>query len=108
MWADPTPSLANRINCDWPAQTLSGPLKVLSTGLARPLLIHAKNFTLFIKNTVTFSKFNFSKTNALDTWDSAYFKHCRYDALSNPYCPVFGIGDLIAAAGGDFEDLALL
>ncbi|KAM4856544.1 P2X purinoceptor 6 isoform X1 [Urocitellus parryii] len=74
----------------------------------RPLLIHAKNFTLFIKNTVTFSKFNFSKTNALDTWDSAYFKHCRYDALSSPYCPVFGIGDLIAAAGGDFEDLALL
>ncbi|XP_047416407.1 P2X purinoceptor 6 isoform X3 [Sciurus carolinensis] len=74
----------------------------------RPLLIQAKNFTLFIKNTVTFSKFNFSKTNALDTWDTAYFKHCRYDALSSPYCPVFGIGDLIAAAGGDFEDLALL
>ncbi|XP_029423740.1 P2X purinoceptor 6 isoform X3 [Nannospalax galili] len=27
----------------------------------KPLLIQAKNFTLFIKNTVTFSKFNFSK-----------------------------------------------
>uniref|UniRef100_I3MQI8 Purinergic receptor P2X 6 n=1 Tax=Ictidomys tridecemlineatus TaxID=43179 RepID=I3MQI8_ICTTR len=81
---------------------------VESGTVPKPLLIHAKNFTLFIKNTVTFSKFNFSKTNALDTWDSAYFKHCRYDALSSPYCPVFGIGDLIAAAGGDFEDLALL
>lgn len=27
----------------------------------KPLLIQAENFTLFIKNTVTFSKFNFSK-----------------------------------------------
>nr|XP_048308319.1 P2X purinoceptor 6 isoform X2 [Myodes glareolus] len=74
----------------------------------KPLLVQAKNFTLFIKNTVTFSKFNFSKTNALDTWDSTYFKHCRYDPHSSPYCPVFRIGDLVAMAGGDFEDLALL
>nr|XP_054325097.1 uncharacterized protein LOC129022862 isoform X6 [Pongo pygmaeus] len=28
---------------------------------SRPLLVQAQNFTLFIKNTVTFSKFNFSK-----------------------------------------------
>ncbi|KAL6046628.1 hypothetical protein STEG23_017534 [Scotinomys teguina] len=74
----------------------------------KPLLVQAKNFTLFIKNTVTFSKFNFSKTNTLDTWDSTYFKHCRYDPHSSPYCPVFRIGDLVAMAGGDFEDLALL
>ncbi|XP_029423741.1 P2X purinoceptor 6 isoform X4 [Nannospalax galili] len=52
----------------------------------KPLLIQAKNFTLFIKNTVTFSKFNFS----------------------NPYCPVFYIGDIVTMAGEDFEDLALL
>lgn len=49
-----------------------------------------------------------SRTNALDTWDSTYFKHCRYDPRSSPYCPVFRIGDLVAMAGGDFEDLALL
>lgn len=75
---------------------------------ARPLLIQAENFTLLIKNTVTFSKFNFSKANFLDTWDAAYFKQCHYDSLSGPYCPVFRIGDLVAAAGGDFEDLALM
>ncbi|XP_021107910.1 P2X purinoceptor 6 isoform X3 [Heterocephalus glaber] len=74
----------------------------------RPLLIQAENFTLLIKNTVTFSKFNFSKTNSLDTWDASYFKQCRYDPLSSPYCPVFRIGDLVTAAGGDFEDLALM
>nr|XP_019613268.1 PREDICTED: P2X purinoceptor 6 isoform X4 [Rhinolophus sinicus] len=79
-----------------------------STVPVKPLLLQAKNFTLFIKNTVTFSKFNFSKSNALETWDNTYFKLCRYDPLSSPFCPVFRIGDLVAAAGGDFEDLALL
>ncbi|XP_070331840.1 P2X purinoceptor 6 isoform X3 [Odocoileus virginianus] len=74
----------------------------------KPLLLQAENFTLFIKNTVTFSKFNFSKSNALDTQDPTYFKLCRYDPRSSPACPVFRIGDLVAAAGGVFEDLALL
>ncbi|XP_070131316.1 P2X purinoceptor 6 isoform X6 [Equus przewalskii] len=74
----------------------------------KPLLVQAENFTLFIKNTVTFSKFNFSKSNALETWDATYFKRCRYDPRFSPYCPVFRIGDLVAMAGGVFEDLALL
>ncbi|XP_033295507.2 P2X purinoceptor 6 isoform X2 [Orcinus orca] len=74
----------------------------------KPLLVQAENFTLFIKNTVTFSKFNFSKSNALDTQDPTYFKRCRYDPRSSPSCPVFRIRDLMAAAGGVFEDLALL
>ncbi|XP_004592200.2 P2X purinoceptor 6 [Ochotona princeps] len=74
----------------------------------RPLLAQAENFTLFIKNTVTFRKFNFSKSNALETWDTDYFKDCRYHPRTSPYCPVFRIGDLVTEAGGDFEDLALL
>ncbi|XP_058388074.1 P2X purinoceptor 6 isoform X4 [Diceros bicornis minor] len=74
----------------------------------KPLLLQAENLTLFIKNTVTFSKFNFSRSNALETWDATYFKRCRYDPRFSPYCPVFRIGDLVAAAGGVFEDLALL
>ncbi|XP_006894672.1 PREDICTED: P2X purinoceptor 6 [Elephantulus edwardii] len=74
----------------------------------KPLLAQAENFTLFIKNTVTFSKFNFSKSNTLETWDATYFKCCRYDPTASPYCPVFRIGDLVQAAGGAFEDLALL
>eukprot|EP00069_Balaena_mysticetus_P000520 bmy_14705T0 len=47
-------------------------------------------------------------SNALDTQDPTYFKRCRYDPRSSPSCPVFRIGDLVAAAGGVFEDLALL
>ncbi|XP_036612238.1 P2X purinoceptor 6 [Trichosurus vulpecula] len=74
----------------------------------KPQLLEAENFTLFIKSSISFPKFNFFKTNTLETWDNTYFKGCRYDALSSPFCPVFRVGDVVEAAGGDFEDLALL
>uniref|UniRef100_F7AWH5 Uncharacterized protein n=1 Tax=Equus caballus TaxID=9796 RepID=F7AWH5_HORSE len=47
-------------------------------------------------------------STALETWDTTYFKHCSYDPRFCPYCPVFRIRDLVAMAGGIFEDLALL
>ncbi|XP_051829221.1 P2X purinoceptor 6 isoform X8 [Antechinus flavipes] len=48
------------------------------------------------------------RANTLETRDGGYFKRCRYHALASPLCPVFRVGDVVAAAGGDFEDLALL
>ncbi|NXJ95098.1 P2RX6 protein, partial [Corythaixoides concolor] len=74
----------------------------------KPLLAEAKNFTLFIKNTVHFTKFNFSKCNTLQTTDPTYFKSCTYDPSFNPSCPVFRVRDMVEAAGETFEDLALL
>ncbi|XP_051829215.1 P2X purinoceptor 6 isoform X2 [Antechinus flavipes] len=74
----------------------------------KPQLLESQNFTLFIKNSITFPKFNFLKANTLETRDGGYFKRCRYHALASPLCPVFRVGDVVAAAGGDFEDLALL
>ncbi|XP_037679402.1 P2X purinoceptor 6 [Choloepus didactylus] len=74
----------------------------------KPLLAQAENFMLFIKITVIFSKFNFSKCNALETWDTSYFKQCCHHTLSRPPCPVFRVGDIVEAAGGVFKDLALL
>ncbi|XP_077164030.1 P2X purinoceptor 6 isoform X2 [Paroedura picta] len=74
----------------------------------KPLLAEAENFTLFIKNSINFTKFNFSRTNTLKTADDSYFKGCRYDAHMSPYCPVFRIHDMIKAAGESFADLALL
>ncbi|KAB1255691.1 P2X purinoceptor 6 [Camelus dromedarius] len=58
----------------------------------KPLLVQAENFTLFIKNTITFHKFNFSKSNALETQDPTYFKRCRYDPSSSPSCPGGAVG----------------
>ncbi|XP_042661227.1 P2X purinoceptor 6 isoform X4 [Tyto alba] len=74
----------------------------------KPLLAEAENFTLFIKNTVHFTKFNFSKCNTLQTNDPTYFKSCTYDPFFNPLCPVFCVRDMVEAAGETFEDLALL
>ncbi|NWW56235.1 P2RX6 protein, partial [Ifrita kowaldi] len=72
------------------------------------LLAEAENFTLFIKNTIHFTKFNFSKCNALKTTDPSYFKSCTYDPVFNPSCPVFRVRDIVEAAGENFGDLALL
>ncbi|XP_077043809.1 P2X purinoceptor 6 isoform X3 [Agelaius phoeniceus] len=79
-----------------------------STLPRKPLLAEAENFTLFIKNTVHFTKFNFSKCNTLQTSDPSYFKSCTYDPIFNPSCPVFRVRDIVEAAGENFGDLALL
>ncbi|NXI55081.1 P2RX6 protein, partial [Chloroceryle aenea] len=74
----------------------------------KPLLAEAENFTLFIKNTVHFTKFNFSKCNTLQTSDPTYFKSCTYDPVFNPSCPVFRVRDMVEEAGETFGDLAPL
>nr|XP_021143842.1 P2X purinoceptor 6 [Columba livia] len=79
-----------------------------STLPRKPLLAEAENFTLFIKNTVHFTKFNFSKCNTLQTNDPTYFKTCLYDSFFSPFCPVFRVRDMVEAAGETFGDLALL
>ncbi|OPJ66299.1 P2X purinoceptor 6 isoform B [Patagioenas fasciata monilis] len=79
-----------------------------STLPRKPLLAEAENFTLFIKNTVHFTKFNFSKCNTLQTNDPTYFKTCLYDSFFSPSCPVFRVRDMVEAAGETFGDLALL
>ncbi|NXV06796.1 P2RX6 protein, partial [Cettia cetti] len=74
----------------------------------KSLMAEAENFTLFIKNTIHFTKFNFSKCNTLQTTDPRYFKSCTYDPVFNPFCPVFRVRDMVEAAGENFGDLALL
>nr|XP_028566994.1 P2X purinoceptor 6 isoform X2 [Podarcis muralis] len=49
-----------------------------------------------------------SRTNTLKTTDGSYFKGCRYDAVDDPYCPVFRIRDMVEAAGESFEEMAHL
>ncbi|KAM8961472.1 P2X purinoceptor 6 [Pelodytes ibericus] len=78
------------------------------TLLRKPLLNEAENFTLFIKNAVHFSKFNFSRANTLDTSDETYFKSCRYDPATKPYCPVFQIRDILRKTGHNFEEVSVL
>nr|XP_055052107.1 P2X purinoceptor 5-like isoform X1 [Misgurnus anguillicaudatus] len=73
-----------------------------------PLLTKAENFTLYIKNFIRFSKFNFSKSNVLETHNETYLKTCLYDKIHHPYCPIFRLGDVVQKAGHNFQDMAVL
>ncbi|KAF7652159.1 hypothetical protein LDENG_00100250 [Lucifuga dentata] len=72
----------------------------------RPLLPAAENFTMSIKNFIQFPKFQFSKSNVLDSTDDSYLKKCCYDKDIYPYCPIFHLGDITRQAGYNFQDMA--
>ncbi|KAL2095051.1 hypothetical protein ACEWY4_009770 [Coilia grayii] len=72
------------------------------------LLRRAENFTVYMKNFIRFPKFDFSKSNVLETGNDTYLKKCTYDVDHNPYCPIFRLGDLVSWTGHSFEEMAVL
>ncbi|NWI95553.1 P2RX5 protein, partial [Pitta sordida] len=72
----------------------------------KPLLGSAENFTVYIKNSIRFPKFGFSKMNVLATNNESYLKTCRYDTKKHPYCPIFHLGYIVHQAGGNFQEMA--
>ncbi|XP_055983366.1 P2X purinoceptor 5 isoform X1 [Sorex fumeus] len=72
----------------------------------KPLLSNAENFTVYIKNYIHFPKFNFSKSNVLNTQDTRFLRTCRFNP-ANPYCPIFRLGSLVSWTGNDFNELAV-
>ncbi|KAB0359555.1 P2X purinoceptor 5 isoform X1 [Muntiacus reevesi] len=81
-----------------PVETMSRPTK--------PLLGEAKDFTVYIKNFIRFPKFNFSKTNVLDTTDRTFLKSCKFSP-KNPYCPIFRLGSVVSWTGSNFQEIAV-
>ncbi|XP_056662908.1 P2X purinoceptor 5 isoform X2 [Monodelphis domestica] len=102
-------------------------------GRRRPeklLLEKAADFTVYIKNSIRFPQFNFSKalasqegnslgpfpslrcpavarrSNVRDTKDKSFLKSCHFGP-HNHYCPIFRLGSLVHAAGHDFREMAL-
>uniref|UniRef100_A0A8C0E3J8 P2X purinoceptor n=1 Tax=Balaenoptera musculus TaxID=9771 RepID=A0A8C0E3J8_BALMU len=73
---------------------------------AKPLLGEAEDFTVYIKNFIRFPKFNFSKTNVLDTTDRAFLKSCKYGP-KDPYCPIFRLGSVVSWTGSNFQEIAV-
>ncbi|XP_075024649.1 P2X purinoceptor 5 isoform X1 [Calonectris borealis] len=72
----------------------------------KPLLASAENFTVYIKNSIRFPKFKFSKMNVLPTDNESYLKSCRY-STEHPYCPIFLLGNIVRWAGSDFQEMAM-
>ncbi|XP_059938538.1 P2X purinoceptor 5 isoform X3 [Mesoplodon densirostris] len=73
---------------------------------AKPLLGEAEDFTVYIKNFIRFPKFNFSKTNVLDTTDRAFLKSCQFGP-KDPYCPIFRLGSVVRWTGSSFQEIAV-
>ncbi|XP_077015920.1 P2X purinoceptor 4 [Tamandua tetradactyla] len=67
----------------------------------------AENFTILVKNNILYPKFNFSKRNILATINSTYLKSCIHDPKTDPLCPIFRVGKIVAGAGHSFADMAV-
>ncbi|XP_032287482.1 P2X purinoceptor 4 isoform X1 [Phoca vitulina] len=67
----------------------------------------AENFTLLVKNNIWYPKFNFSKRNILPNITTTYLKSCTYDAVTDPFCPIFRLGKIVESAGHSFQDMAI-
>ncbi|XP_013779732.1 P2X purinoceptor 4-like [Limulus polyphemus] len=71
------------------------------------LLAATKNFTVLIKNFVEFPKFNIRRSNILDTTNTTYLSGCHYHSNTDPACPIFVLGDIIAEAGENYDIMAV-
>ncbi|XP_043938842.1 P2X purinoceptor 1 isoform X2 [Protopterus annectens] len=72
-----------------------------------PVLKEAENFTLFIKNSIRFTKFKVTRRNLVESINNTYLKTCNYNEKTDPLCPIFRIGDLVKQTGQDFTNMAL-
>uniref|UniRef100_A0A3P8ZBE1 P2X purinoceptor n=1 Tax=Esox lucius TaxID=8010 RepID=A0A3P8ZBE1_ESOLU len=82
------------------------PLEIDTDLPENPLLAAAENFTVLIKNTVTYPKFNFHKRNILPDVNSSYLKQCEFNRITDPHCPIFRLKDMVAEAEEDFQTMA--
>ncbi|RDD40737.1 P2X purinoceptor 4 [Trichoplax sp. H2] len=74
-----------------------------------PILEDAKDFTLLIKNSIQFPKFQYRKRNIANV-SSDFLKSCRYspnNAMSK-LCPIFTIDSIVNATGESFNPIAYL
>ncbi|XP_036974448.1 P2X purinoceptor 1 isoform X2 [Acanthopagrus latus] len=123
------PELHGKANCTTDADCEGGSFKRQMTGLCVPAtktcevlawcpvendhnipdpprLMSAENYTLFIKNSVTFPLFQVTRSNLVEGIDNAYIKKCLHDPEKAPLCPIFKLGDIVKLSGFKFETIA--
>ena len=64
-----------------------------------------QDFTIYVKNQIFFPNFRARFDNTgLGNSTTEYLRSCLWNATTDPYCPVFRVGDMLRAAGiEDFE-----
>ncbi|XP_006218910.1 P2X purinoceptor 1 [Vicugna pacos] len=75
--------------------------------IPRPALLReAENFTLFIKNSISFPRFKVTRCNLVEEVNNTYMKNCLYHKTLHPLCPVFKLGYVVQESGQNFSTLA--
>ncbi|XP_041749403.1 P2X purinoceptor 1 isoform X2 [Coregonus clupeaformis] len=70
------------------------------------LLMSAENYTLFIKNSISFPAYGVTRSNLVEGIDNQYVNSCLYDPKKSPLCPIFRLGDLVQLSGFSFATIA--
>ncbi|XP_037117339.1 P2X purinoceptor 3a [Syngnathus acus] len=65
-----------------------------------------KHFTIFIKNSIRFPLFNITRGNFPSNMTSSEIKRCKYNPDTNPFCPIFAVGDILEYTGQNVTSLA--
>ncbi|XP_059404195.1 P2X purinoceptor 1-like isoform X2 [Carassius carassius] len=71
-----------------------------------PVLLTAENYTLFIKNSITFPQFNVVRSNLVESVNQSYINKCLYHPQTDPLCPIFRLGDIVERSGFSFSEIA--
>ncbi|KAM7000618.1 P2X purinoceptor 3a [Tautogolabrus adspersus] len=69
-------------------------------------MLDVNNFTIFIKNSIRFPLFNVTRGNFPSTMTSAEIRSCTYHPETNPFCPIFRVGDVLNYTGQEIANLA--
>ncbi|XP_068571547.1 P2X purinoceptor 3a [Cebidichthys violaceus] len=69
-------------------------------------MMDVENFTIFIKNSVRFPKFNVTRGNFHSSMTKDEIKSCHYHPETNPYCPIFRVIDVLTTTGQSVFNLA--
>ncbi|XP_077995539.1 P2X purinoceptor 4-like isoform X3 [Glandiceps talaboti] len=74
----------------------------------KPVLYEATDFTVLLKNSISFPKFNFKKRNILESSNQTFLRECLYNANDEDlqFCPIFQLGYIVNQTGEDFDTLA--
>ncbi|TNM90003.1 hypothetical protein fugu_004237 [Takifugu bimaculatus] len=83
------------------------PLEIDAQPPKSAILAAAENFTVLIKNSIMYPKFNFHRRNILPHIGSSYLKSCEYNQETDPECPIFQLKYMVSEAGEDFQDMAV-
>ncbi|AWP06605.1 P2X purinoceptor [Scophthalmus maximus] len=83
------------------------PLEIDTKLPEHALLAAAENFTVLIKNSITYPKFKFHRRNIMPHINSSYLKMCEFNHATDPDCPIFRLKHIVSGAGEEFQDIAV-